>query len=123
VRRPLTHTGDRNTPVAGKHISHECRNVATIMPGTGGRDGPKHRLPVSGAAVQVTKCTMAALLSRWSMRQGGIEVVQDAQLSKDDRPLWVAIETFDLAVFEFEDVAARGVHLFTCSGQLAKGKL
>jgi hypothetical protein len=30
---------------------------------------------------------------------------------------------FDLAVFDFEHVAARGVYLLTCGRQLAKGKL
>ena len=55
--------------------------------------------------------------------QSGVEVVQDPKLSKDDRPLWVAIEAFDLAVFEFEHVAARCVYLLTRGWQLAKGKL
>jgi hypothetical protein len=45
------------------------------------------------------------------------------ELSKNDRPLRVAVEEFDLAVFEFEHVAARGVHLLTRSRELAKGKL
>jgi hypothetical protein len=40
--------------------------------------------------------------------QSGVEVVQDPELSKNDRPLWVAVEAFDLAVFEFEHLAARG---------------
>jgi hypothetical protein len=66
---------------------------------------------------------MVDLLFRWSMGQGGVEVVQNTQLSKDDRPLWVATEASDLGIFEFEHVTARGVHLFACSGQLAEGKL
>jgi len=49
----------------------------------------------------------------FSVTQSGVEVVQDPELGKDDRPLWVAVEAFDLAVFEFEHVAARGVHLLT----------
>src|SRR5882724_7324980 len=59
----------------------------------------------------------------FSVTQSGVEVVQDPELSKDDRPLWVAVEAFDLAVFEFEHVAARGVHLLARGRQLAKGKL
>src|SRR6266436_823445 len=59
----------------------------------------------------------------FSVTQSGVEVVQDPELSKDDRPLWVAVEAFDLAVFEFEEVAARRVHLLTCGRQLPKGKL
>jgi hypothetical protein len=59
----------------------------------------------------------------FSLTQSGVEVVQDPELSKDDRPLWVAVEAFDLAVFEFEHVAARGVHFLTRGRQLAKGKL
>src|SRR6516164_7549193 len=58
-----------------------------------------------------------------SATQSGVEVVQDAELSKDDRPLWVAVEAFDLAVFEFEHVATRCVHLLTSGRQFAKGKL
>ena len=58
-----------------------------------------------------------------SMTQSGVEVVQDPELSKDDRPFWVAVEAFDFAVFEYEHVAARGVHLLARGGQLAKGKL
>src|ERR1700692_1524766 len=58
-----------------------------------------------------------------SVTQSGVEVVQDPELSKDDRPLWVAIKAFDLAVFDFEHVAARGVHFLTRGGQLAEGKL
>jgi hypothetical protein len=57
----------------------------------------------------------------FSVTQSGVEVVQDPELSKDDRPLWVAVEAFDLAVFEFEHVTARGVHLLTRGRQLAKG--
>jgi hypothetical protein len=38
----------------------------------------------------------------FSVTQSGVEVVQDPKLSKDDRPLRVTIETFDLAAFEFE---------------------
>jgi hypothetical protein len=45
--------------------------------------------------------------------QGGVEVVQDSELSKNDRPLWVTVEAFDLAVFEFEHVTARDVHMLT----------
>ena len=60
---------------------------------------------------------------RFSVTQSSVEVVQDPELSKDDRPLWVAVEAFDLAAFEFEHVAARCVHLLTCGRQLAKGKL
>jgi hypothetical protein len=37
------------------------------------------------------------------MGQSGVEVVQNTQLRKD-RSLWVAIEAFDLAIFEFEHV-------------------
>jgi hypothetical protein len=59
----------------------------------------------------------------FSMTQSGVETVQDPELSKDDRPLRVAVEALDLAVFEFEHVAARGVHLLTRGRQLAKGKL
>ena len=59
----------------------------------------------------------------FSVTQSGVEVVQDPELSKDDRPLWVAVEAFDLAVFEFEHVAARGVHFLTRGRQLAEGKL
>ena len=59
----------------------------------------------------------------FSVTQSGVEVVQDPELSKDDRPLWVAVEAFDLAVFEFEHVAAGGVHFLTRGRQLAKGKL
>src|ERR1700674_2034875 len=59
----------------------------------------------------------------YSVTQSGVEVVQDPELSKDDRPLWIAVEAFDLAVFEFEHVAARGVHLLSRGRQLAKGKL
>jgi len=33
----------------------------------------------------------------FSATQSGVEVVQDPKLSKDDRPLWVAVEAFDLA--------------------------
>src|SRR6266568_5535271 len=55
----------------------------------------------------------------FSVTQSGVEVVQDPELSKDDRPLWVAVGAFDLAVFEFEHVAARGVHLLTRGRQLA----
>src|SRR5258707_14986030 len=33
----------------------------------------------------------------FSVTQSGVEVVQDPKLSKDDRPLWVAVEAFDLA--------------------------
>ena len=44
------------------------------------------------------------------MIQSGVEIVQDPELSKNDRPLWVAVEALDLAVFEFEHVTARGVH-------------
>jgi len=58
-----------------------------------------------------------------SVSQSCVQVVQDPELSKDDRPLWVAVEAFDLAVFEFEHVAARGVHSLTRGRQLAKGKL
>src|SRR5882724_10491560 len=43
----------------------------------------------------------------FSVAQSGVEVVQDPELGKDDRPLRVAVEAFDLAVFEFEHVAAR----------------
>ena len=57
------------------------------------------------------------------MLQSGVEILQDPELSKDDRPFWIAVEAFDLAVFEFEYVAARGVHLLTRGRQLAKGKL
>ena len=64
-----------------------------------------------------------AYLGRFSVTQSSIEVVQDPELSKDDRPLWVAVEAFDLAVFEFEHVAARCVHLLTRGRELAKGKL
>jgi hypothetical protein len=34
--------------------------------------------------------------------QSGVEVVQDPELSKDHRPLRVAVEAFDLAVFDFK---------------------
>jgi hypothetical protein len=61
--------------------------------------------------------------SRRTSPKSSVEVVQDPELSKDDRPLWVSVEAFDLAVFEFEHVAARCVHLLTCGRQLAKGKL
>src|ERR1700719_167508 len=64
-----------------------------------------------------------AYLRRFSATQSGVEVIQDPKLSKDDRPLRVAIEAFDLAVFEFEHVAARCVHFLTRGGQLAKRKL
>ena len=71
---------------------------------------------------------MPKRLSRWDEHaslatQSGVEVVQDPELSKDDRTLWVAVEAFDLATFEFEHVAARCVHFLTRGGQLAKGKL
>src|SRR5258707_9552057 len=48
-----------------------------------------------------------------SVTQSGVEVVQDPELSKDDRPLWVAVEAFDLAVFEYEHVTARGIVFVT----------
>jgi hypothetical protein len=41
--------------------------------------------------------------------QSDVEIVQDPELSKNDRPLRVAVEALDLAVFELEHVAARGV--------------
>jgi hypothetical protein len=56
----------------------------------------------------------------FSVTQSGVEVVQDPKLSKDDRPLWVAVEAFELAVFEFEHVAARCVHLLTRGRQLGR---
>src|SRR5580704_17304684 len=65
----------------------------------------------------------AADVPRFSVTQSGVEVVQDPELSKDDRPLRIAVEAFDLAVFEYEHVAARSVHLLTRGTQLAKGKL
>jgi hypothetical protein len=37
----------------------------------------------------------------FSVTQSGVEVVQAPELSKDDRPLWLSVEAFDLAVFEF----------------------
>jgi len=61
--------------------------------------------------------------TKFSVTQSGVEVVQDPELSKDDRPLWVAVEALDLAVFDYEHVAARGVHLLTRGRKLAKGKL
>jgi putative transposase len=36
---------------------------------------------------------------------------------------WAPVEAFDLAVYEFEHVTARGVHFLTREGQFAKGKL
>jgi hypothetical protein len=56
-----------------------------------------------------------------SLDECGFEVGQDSELSEDDRPFRVAIEVFDLAVFQFEHVAARGVHLLSRRGQLAEG--
>ena len=64
-----------------------------------------------------------AYLRRFSATQSGVEVIQDPKLGKDDRSLWIAVEAFDLAVFEFEHVAARCVHFLTRGRQLAKGKL
>jgi hypothetical protein len=44
--------------------------------------------------------------------QSSVEVFQDTELSKDDRPLWVALGAFDLAVVSNEhgraDAAVRG---------------
>src|ERR1700692_3793859 len=60
---------------------------------------------------------------RFLMTQSGVEVVQAPELSNNAGPLWLAVEAFDLTSFEFEDVAARGVHLPTRGRQLSKGKL
>src|SRR6202047_3102620 len=64
-----------------------------------------------------------AYLGRFSVTQSSIEVVQDPELSKDDRPLWVAVEAFDLAVFEFEHVAAGASICLPVAGSSPKGKL
>src|SRR6266403_2253873 len=80
--------------------------------------------PKSQAEQHASQADAAAVGNdEFSVTQSSVEVVQDPELSKDDRRLWVAIEAFDLAVFEFENVAARGVHFLARSTQLAKGKL
>src|SRR6202044_2400799 len=38
------------------------------------------------------------------------EVTEHAELGEDDCSFWVAVEALDLAVDQFEDVAARRVH-------------
>ena len=58
-----------------------------------------------------------------SFAQSGVEVIQNSELSKDDRAFRVTVKAFDLAVFDYEHVAARSVHLFTRGMQLAKRKL
>jgi hypothetical protein len=84
------------------------------------------KVPVQKLNNSITHGSVANLrrsTHTFSVTQSGVEVVQDPELSKDDRPLWVAVEAFDLAAFEFEHVAARCVHLLTRGRQLAKGKL
>src|SRR5467141_2601061 len=110
-------------------VAAKCRDVprpdscaATNNCGASSRTDVGRRSRLSSS--KASRADAAAVGNReFSVTQSGVEVVQDPELSKDDRPLWVAVEAFDLAVFEFEHVAARGVHLLTRGRQLAKGKL
>ena len=65
----------------------------------------------------------ADMAQAFSVIQGGVEVVQDPELGKDDRAFRIAIEALDLAVLEFEHVAARCIHFLSGGTQFAKRKL
>src|SRR5690349_11099964 len=58
-----------------------------------------------------------------SVGECGFEVGEDAELSEDHGSLRVAVEALDLAVPEFEDVAARSIHLLASRGQLSERQL
>ena len=57
-------------------------------------------------------CALSAwvIQARRSVLERGAEVTDHAELGEDDRSFGVAVEALDLAVGQFEDVAARGVH-------------
>ena len=69
------------------------------------KDGEgRHRIPV-------IRHYRGSHLLLGSVLERGAEVIDDAELSKDDRAFGVAVKALDLAVDQFEDVTARCVHL------------
>src|ERR1700730_9825160 len=108
--------------VLARSVPRPDSRAATNNCGASSRTDVGRRAGLSSS--KASQADAAAVGAReFSVSQSSVEVVQDPELSEDDRPLRVAVEAFDLAVFEYEHVAARGVHLLARGGQLAKGKL
>src|SRR4029077_2742843 len=114
----------------GRNVQHAVFSIEVLNGGAAaGRitfaqdllEGAVQKL--NNSIVHSSVANLRRSMHTFSVTQSSVEVVQDPELSKDDRPLWVAVEAFDLAAFEFEHVAARCVHFPTRSRQLTKGKL
>src|SRR5277367_443063 len=71
---------------------------------------PPERIWVTGTPAWES---LRAQASPRSLLERGTEVADHAELGEDDRAFGVAVEAFDLAAGQLEDVAARRVHPLT----------